>query len=527
MLVKYKRFSRLFDIIGIAHTKEGFSMLNYQQKMVFSKYMELYDILIPKGHFLRKFKELVDFSFVERELREHYCLTNGRNAIDPVRLFKYLLLKTIHRLSDVDLVERSRYDLSFKYFLDMAPEDDVIHPSTLTKFRKLRIKDESFLDILIGKSVEIALSHGVLKSELSVMDATHILSRHRFHTKRETLLEAAKELRHSVYKIQESMKEHFCQKPTGRTTEEAEHYCQNLIQQIREREELCEIPSIKERLAYLEELLSDIAEIKTSVDPDARNGHKSEANSFFGYKAHLSMTDERIITALVVTPGSEVDGSQLQKLVEKSRDNGVTIKSVIGDAAYGIEKNLLYASQNGVEGKENPEKIDLIAPLMVSETHESSSKEGFEYNKDAGMYQCPAGHLSITKEHRKEHINKKGNTAAAIDIYRFDVENCKYCSQRENCYQEGAKTKSYCVSRRLPIYKDHKEYQESNEFKEKYKERYKIEAKNSELKHRYGCARAIGTGLFALQLQMANAIFAANMKRIIRLMDNNNRSHKK
>ena len=49
-------------------------------------------------------------------------MINGRNAIDPICMFKYLLLKAIFELSDVDIVERSKYDLSFKYFLGMAPE---------------------------------------------------------------------------------------------------------------------------------------------------------------------------------------------------------------------------------------------------------------------------------------------------------------------------------------------------------------------------------------------------------------------
>jgi hypothetical protein len=55
-------------------------------------------------------------------------------------MFKYLLLKTIFDLSDVDIVERSKYDMSFKYFLDMTPEEDVINSSSLTKFRKLHWK---------------------------------------------------------------------------------------------------------------------------------------------------------------------------------------------------------------------------------------------------------------------------------------------------------------------------------------------------------------------------------------------------
>ncbi|GIN86170.1 hypothetical protein J6TS2_25560 [Heyndrickxia sporothermodurans] len=61
-------------------------------------------------------------------------------------MFKYLLLKSIFDLSDVDVVERSKYDMSFKYFLDMAPEEAVINPSSLTTFKKLRLKDVNLLD---------------------------------------------------------------------------------------------------------------------------------------------------------------------------------------------------------------------------------------------------------------------------------------------------------------------------------------------------------------------------------------------
>ena len=66
---------------------------------------------------LRQINELVDFSFILEELKTKYCLDNGRNAIPPIRMFKYLLLKAIHDVSDVDFVERSKYDMSFKYFL--------------------------------------------------------------------------------------------------------------------------------------------------------------------------------------------------------------------------------------------------------------------------------------------------------------------------------------------------------------------------------------------------------------------------
>jgi len=72
-------------------------------------------------------------------------------------MFKYLLLKTIYDVSDVDIVERYLCDMSFKYFLEMTPEEGVINPGSLTKFRKLRLKDTDLLNLLIGKTVSIAI----------------------------------------------------------------------------------------------------------------------------------------------------------------------------------------------------------------------------------------------------------------------------------------------------------------------------------------------------------------------------------
>ena len=146
-------------------------MISNQESLQFSPYMGIYDFVVPKDNMLRQINELVDFSFILEELKTKYCLDNGRNAIPPIRMFKYLLLKAIHDVSDVDLVERSRYDMSFKYFLDLTPEDDVIDPSSLTKFRRVRLKDVGQLDMLIGKTVEIALEKKLITSKTVIVDA--------------------------------------------------------------------------------------------------------------------------------------------------------------------------------------------------------------------------------------------------------------------------------------------------------------------------------------------------------------------
>jgi transposase len=90
--------------------------------MSLSSFSSLYDLIVPKENLLRKINDLIDFSFIYEELVNKYCANNGRVAESPIRMFKYLLLKTIYAVSDVDIVERSRYDMSFKYFLEMTPE---------------------------------------------------------------------------------------------------------------------------------------------------------------------------------------------------------------------------------------------------------------------------------------------------------------------------------------------------------------------------------------------------------------------
>ena len=130
-------------------------------------------------------------------------------------MFKYLLLKSIYDLSDVDVVERSKYDMSFKYFLDMAPEDSVIDPSSLTKFRKLRLQDVGLLDMLIGKTVEIAIEKEIIKSKTIIVDATHTKARYNQKSPKEFLQEKSKNVRKAVYQIDESLKEKFPSKTTS------------------------------------------------------------------------------------------------------------------------------------------------------------------------------------------------------------------------------------------------------------------------------------------------------------------------
>lgn len=178
-------------------------------------------------------------------------------------------------------------------------------------------------------------------------------------------------------------------------------------------------------------MLSDIEDhYTTSKDGDARIGHKSEDSSFFGYKTHIGMSDERIITAATVTSGEKGDGPQLPELIKQSRSNGMVVETVVGDTAYSGKDNITL-SQNEKEGFELVAKLN---PTITNGARKDDDK--FDFNKDAGMFVCPAGHMAI----RKARQGKKNQGKNQAMVYYFDVGKCTNCSRKQGCYKDGAKS---------------------------------------------------------------------------------------
>lgn len=482
-------------------------MLPAQEKLILSQYLGIYDIIIKEDHWIRKLHDIIDYDFIYEELKEKYCLDNGAMAYNPIKLFKLLMLKGKYKLSDRDLIERGETDMAIKYFLDISPEDTMPHHTLLTKFRKLRLNNESILQKLLAKTVEKANELGIIKTKTIIVDSTHTRSVFNPKTPIEILTEESKNLRKTVYAIEDGYKDKMPAKPTSRDLDEHIEYCKKLIELLRGDEALAFYNAITEKINYLEEIINDDIENKISLsDEEARLGHKTADTSFFGYKTHIAMSPERIITAAVSSTGEKTDNTFTKELIEQSVENGYEVDTLIGDGAYSGKSDLEYGKNNNIK--------------IVSKTNEfvyngnpaASRCKGFTFNKDAGMYVCTAGHMAIR---RLRNGGKKHPEKAQQTTFFFDVNKCKVCPFKNGCYKDGSKTKTYTFRLPSKLHQDQVIFQNSEEFRLLYKERYKIEAKNSELKHSYGMAKTHTSGLFGMRLQSAIAIFTANLKRII------------
>jgi len=486
-------------------------MLRENDQLKLSEYDRLYDIVIPQDNILRKIKDNIDFSFVNPMLKKSYCEHFGRPAKEPEMMFKLCFLKKMYDISDERLIENANMHMAYKFFLDLSPEDAVVDSSLLTKFRKTRIT-EDILEEMLRETVKQAIEKGLIKSRMIIVDATHSKASAKHETPTQILRRLTKELRKELYHTQFEVSERFPDKPTETADLNDEiKYSKNLIEAIKRDVLEHGTKKAQKALARVKELIDNdkIREIQSAVDEDAKLGHKSEHNCFFGYKTHIAMTEERIITGLEVTTGEAPDGVYLKALVEQSEKNGVVIDEVAGDAAYSSKDNLDYTKTK---------KIKLISKLNPTISNGTGvAAKGFVYNKDADMYQCPAGHLAVRKSKSSRAKVDKNN----IVIFYFDINKCKSCPMRDGCYKDGAKNKTYSITILSDTHKEQSGFQETDYFKERSKQRYMIEGKNAELKQSHGLGEADSVGVFAMRIQSHFTAFAANLKRIVKLSEVN------
>jgi hypothetical protein len=80
--------------------------------------------------------------------------------------------------------------------------------------------------------------------------------------------------------------------------------------------------------------------IISTVDPEARHGHKTSARGFDGYKGHIAIDpDSEIITSMKVTAGNVGDGAVATELLDDCLPpaDGAERKSAVPEQAEPVE----------------------------------------------------------------------------------------------------------------------------------------------------------------------------------------------
>jgi IS5 family transposase len=135
----------------------------------------IYERLLSKrDHFLKDLAQTVDFRFVREACRDFY-VDWGRDAWDPVLMFKMVCLQFLYDLSDRDIEEQATFNMVYKWFLGLSAEELPPDHTTLCRFRQ-RLGAEGFQK-LFNQVVEQARNRGFITDRLHIIDATHIAAK--------------------------------------------------------------------------------------------------------------------------------------------------------------------------------------------------------------------------------------------------------------------------------------------------------------------------------------------------------------
>jgi hypothetical protein len=419
----------------------------------------------------------------------------------------------LYDLSDVRLIEEANCNLAYLWFLGLNPDENLPDASLLAKFRTQRLKDNTLDDILTA-IIKQCVEKGLIKESGLSIDATHTEANCVKKTPERIM-------KHLAKKIFAGLEDDLGSVPATVNTEipdyksiedhkEAKAVMKRYLEEVIERSRPLGKEKTEEAVLEAEEILGDEkfimqTGVRSLADKDARVGHKSKHDNFFGYKTEIAMTtEERLITAVETYSGEYKDGTEFDVLWDRSLESGIDPEEVYGDKAY-FRADII----------ERVESIGAVSYIPVSASAYKINEDLFSYNKDSDQWFCAMGQGTISKG-RKKNGKKDGGD---VLVYTFDKQMCVGCPKRSECMGKSKqKARVLQVSLAAPMLYEHSQRQKAPEFLEKYKARSCSEWKNGEMKRFHGMARAKGFGLESIRRQTKLTAIAVNLKRIAALM---------
>jgi IS5 family transposase len=165
----------------------------------------------------------------------------------------------------------------------------------------------------------------------------------------------------------------------------------------------------------------------STVDTEARHGHKTVSKGFDGYKGHVAIDpDAEIITAAVVTPGNAGDATVTEELIADLTDGTVTATgekdrpTVYGDAAYGSGESQSRLEEEGLHSRCKTQEPTAAGGLFT--------KDRFEIDLERRTVTCPNGvTVAISR-----------NRGGRRDGMAYFGDSCAGCPLRSRCTNSSA-----------------------------------------------------------------------------------------
>lgn len=164
--------------------------------------------LVPQEHLLRKIDAAIDFTHIYDFVEELYCKDNGRPSIDPVVLFKMVLIQHLFGIPSLRrTVEEINMNIAYRWFLGYLIGEQLPHFATISYNFRHRFSEDTIEKVFTWILFEADHS-GYLSPEVVFLDATHIKANANINKKMKQAIPALK-CEFIKCKLQMQLKQHY------------------------------------------------------------------------------------------------------------------------------------------------------------------------------------------------------------------------------------------------------------------------------------------------------------------------------
>lgn len=477
----------------------------------------------------------------------HFDEVMGRPSKELYTAIGALMLQQFHDLSDPEVSTALAFNEQWHYALDISDESDAskyISERTIRTYRRILIK-EGLDQVLFETLTETLIKVFGVDTSKQRLDSTHILSNMRklgririFATTIRKFLKKLKRKHPDLFDT--LLKSEFTERYLGkesdgcfsrvkpseasRTLDELAHDLVHLVELFSSCDTVSSLPEYK----LLERVLSEQCritgsgtdtkvEVKPSkeISPDSLQ-NPSDPDAGYdsckgqGYQIQIMETyqtenqDKKkpdLITYVAVEPACEHDANALQPAIDAVRDRDCCPEELICDTLYGGDDNVQDAAAKGVR---------VVAPLAGHVPAGEISLSDFEVDKKTGFVtRCPEGQEPDTVCRTRTHRIQA----------RFNKKICYVCPRLENCPVQPGKKSSYLryddKTLRLTL---RRAYEQTRDFKDRYRWRAGIEGTNSHLKSDFGAERLRVRGMNSVRFAVILKVVGLNIMRCVKAL---------
>jgi len=504
----------------------------------------------PKGHVYITMRDQLNLWYKDSDYAFLFESSQGRPAESPGRLNLILIIQFVENLSDRQMAEAVGDRITIKYALGLKLTDCSFDASVLARHRARLLAGGAECQLLEDMLRQFR-QQGLLKARgKQRTDSTAVLASIRELNRMECIGETMRHALNSLATVDPQwLREQVPVDWFDRYVHRFEQYRLPKSQQARHElaEQigadgvhllnavyaathgpwLREVPAVETlRQVWLQQFVFEQGQVKlrkvddlppaaqlisSPYDVQVRRSYKRET-SWTGYKVHLTESCEdslpMLITNVETTPATTPDSEVTAVIHEHLAEKGLLPAEHLVDAGYVDAGELVTGrSEYG---------IDLVGPVQQDTSWQAQAKQGYDLSYFAIHWEnqrvtCPRGKTSILWCERKDQYGNE-----VIDV-RFDAQDCHVCVQRAQC----TRAKKYGRTLKLRSKVQHealqeaRQYQCTDDFKERYKKRAGVEGLVSQGVRCCGLRRSRYIGLAKTHLQHILTAAAINLTRAV------------